>query len=234
MHPNQLLNTASFQAYLKRKIVRMVTSILMLFAINAAHGQIGGRIGTAWIDLAPSTVTVQNENGIDTFDLFFDGNQGRAFFLGFNFRLPLGAFFLEAEPALARNEYSIRIQNPEWEGSTLLRKEAFNTLDLSLMAGVRLWKTLRLQGGVAGQLTISTDSDLEEYIATYENNWSRWVESYQLGIGLDIVNVTVDFVYQNTLDGIGADFNTFGNGYTLNPSRQRFLLKLGLNLIGKN
>ena len=210
----------------------LILFLFVLGGITSSQAQIfGGRLGYGFNNLQFDTLTIQNQSQVDTFSISLE-NQGRIIYAGVFFRLPMGPFYLEAEPMLSSYEYPVRIRNLQgWNGGSVLKTERFSSADLGLSAGVKLWKFLRFQGGIRTQIWVNYDSNVSTFTPEYSNDWSKYVNSYQAGIGLDIVNMTLDFGYEKTLNGIGDNITFFGNNYALNATRERFTLKLGVRII---
>lgn len=68
----------------------------------------------------------------------------------------------------------------------------------------------------------------------YNNDWDRWTTSYFGTVGLDIVNVTLDFTYGVTAQGLGDNLTLFGNTYDWAGRRETFAVKLGIRISGRN
>lgn len=210
----------------------LVILIFLIIGTTNADAQIlGGRIGTAINRISSDSIYIQNNNGVDTFRLSM-GNGSNSALVGVFFRIPVRAFYLEVEPMFATLSYPIRIQNvQDWNGGSLVKNEKFTTFDVGLSAGFRLWKVIRLQGGIRSQIWTNYNSELKDYTNAYSNDWSRFVQSYQAGIGFDLAQMTVDFGYERTINGIGDNVNFLGNTANFNANRSRFSIKVGVRLI---
>jgi len=200
----------------------------------SADAQIfGGRIGFGNNSYSFDTLNIQNEMGVDTFQMTID-NKGGTIYAGVFLRIPIGFFYLEAEPMLTSFAYDTRLRNLRDEnGASIMKREKFNTIDIGLTAGIRLWKALRFQGGITGQVWTNYVSEIETFQPAYNNDWEKLVRSAHAGIGLDIVNITLDFNYERTLNGLGDNLSFYNQNYNWNGQRNRFIIKLGLRISGK-
>lgn len=210
----------------------LVILIFLIVGTTTVDAQIfGGRIGYAMNRVSSDSIYIQNNNGIDTFQLSMS-NSTNSTLVGVFFRVPIRAFYLEVEPMFATLKYPIRIQNvQDWNGGSLVKNEKFTTFNLGLSAGFRLWESVRFQGGIRSQVWASYNSELNDYTNDYSNDWSKFVQSYHAGIGFDIVNITLDFEYERTMNGIGDNINFLGNTTSFNADRTRLSIKLGVRLI---
>ncbi len=208
--------------------------VIILISIVTADAQIfGGRIGYADNQYNFDTLTIQNEMGVDTFQLSIE-NRGGTIYAGVFFRVPIGAFYLEAEPMLTSFSYDNRLRYLRGNnGASIVKRERFNTIDVGLTAGLRFWKTLRVQGGVTGQIWTNYISEVQDFAPEYNNDWDKLVQSVHGGIGLDIVNMTLDFNYERTLKGFGDNITFYNQSYNWNGQRNRFIVKLGVRIGGQ-
>ncbi|MGB0984805.1 MAG: hypothetical protein ACPG19_12220 [Saprospiraceae bacterium] len=209
----------------------LVILFFLIIGSTAANAQIfGGRIGVATNQISSDSIYIQNNNGVDTFRLSMENGKNSTL-VGVFFRMPMGAFYLEIEPMFATLNYPIRIQNlQDWNGGSLVKQERFTTFDVGLSAGFRLWKAVRFQGGIRSQIWTNYQSELNNYTNDYTNDWSRTIQSYHAGIGLDIVRVTLDFGFERTINGIGDNVSFLGNSTNFNANRNRFSVKVGVRL----
>lgn len=215
-----------------KKLIGIV--VLILSIATSADAQVfGGRIGYAYHNLSFDTLTIQNTNGIDTFQMSMD-NRGGTIYAGVFYRMELGVMYLEVEPMLTSFDYYTRLRNySDWNGGSIVKRERFNSVDIGLTAGIKLWNALRLQGGVTGQVWTNYISEVQDFIPAYNNDWEKLVRSVHGGIGLDIVNMTLDFNYERTLDGFGDNMTFYNQNYSWNGTRNRFVVKLGVRISGK-
>lgn len=211
----------------------LIVVLFLIIGSTTLEAQIlGARIGRGWSSISADTLSVQNTNQVDTFQVALESG-GRVIHAGLFFRMPIGPVYLELEPMLSAFEYRTRLENlQDWNGGSLMKRERFTSVDLSAGVGFMLWDALRFQGGVTGQLWANYISEVQAFTPEYKNEWDKIVQSYYVGIGLDIVNLTLDFQYENTLNGIGDNITFFGQSYMYNANRQRFTIKLGARIIG--
>lgn len=211
-----------------------VIALFFMITVQAQSPILGARLGYGFNHFSSDTLTIQNTAGQDTFRIWLN-NSSSTNYIGFFYRIPLGPVFIEIEPLLTAFDVPVKIQNlQDWNGGSILRKERFNSLDLSLVGGVRLWEFLRLQGGMTWQYVIRYRSEVGVFSPDYTSETEQFLQSYQAGIGFDIGSLTLDFNYEKSLNGIGQAMTFFGQDYNFDANRERFIIKLGIRLSNSN
>lgn len=208
---------------------------LLLALTTSLHAQtFGGRIGYGSLTLESTPVSVQSPStGIDTFALGLNDNSS-SIYAGFFYRQPILPFlFVEGEALMAGYDYPVTIERPEWNGGQIIKHERMISSDLSLAAGFRLFRTIRVQGGVKGHYLFDARERMTSIEPAYQNDWDAWTTSYFGTIGLDLVNLTLDFTYGTTTQGLGDNPSAFGSSYSWSGRRETFAVKLGLRIAGR-
>lgn len=195
---------------------------------------IGGRLGYGAMTLNSAPAIIQSLSGVDTFTLSLDPRSG-SIYAGLFYRQPIFSFlFLEAETLLSGYDYPMTIARPEWNGGNITKHERIISSDISLAAGLRAFRALRVQGGVKAHYLFNAQQRMVQFEPAYSNDWDRWTTSYFGTVGLDIVNLTLDFTYGVTAQGLGDNLQLFGQGYDLAGRRETFAVKLGVRIGGRN
>ena len=197
----------------------------------SSFGQTSGlKMGYGINNYSSDTVNIQNLDGQDTLTIWVD-NQSNTVYTGIFFRIPIDPFFIEIEPVLSRSRIPIKVQNiQDWNGGSLTQYETLTSIDLSLLFGVRVWETLRFQGGITGQYIFNVNSDMEDFSIDYSNQWEQFTQSWKVGAGLDFEKFSIDVNYENPFAATGNNINFFGQDYQLNINRRRLEIKLGVAL----
>ena len=207
-------------------------TLITCFTLSSFGQTLGIKMGLGVNNYSSDTISIQNFTGQDTFNVWVD-NRGITTYAGFFFRIPLKPFFIEIEPIFSNYRIPVKVQSiQDWNGGSIAKYERFTAVDLSLMFGIRIWETLRFQGGVTGQYYFSLDSELVDFSTEYSNEWEQYMQSWKVGIGLDLRKISIDINYENPLAEMGNNINFFGNDYQLNLNRRRLEIKIGLALTG--
>lgn len=211
----------------------LIVALFLIIGSTTLKAQaLGLRIGRGWTMMRADTLIIKNTNQIDTFQVALEKG-GRNIYAGLFFRLPAGPIYFEIEPMLSSFEYRTRLEDlQEWNGGSIMKRERFTAIEVSAGIGFVCWETLRFQGGITGQLWTNYISEIQAFTPEYQNDWDKIVQSYYAGVGLDIGNVTLDFQYESTLNGIGDNMTFFGQPYSLNANRQRLTIKIGVIIVG--
>jgi hypothetical protein len=205
-------------------------ALLTCVAMNVSGQALGFKVGYASINFTADTLNIKNVAGQDTFQIWID-NRGAASYTGFFFRIPFEPFFIEIEPLISRYRLPLKVSNvQDWNGGSVTKYERFNSLELSLLFGVRAWETLRFEGGITGQYYFNLDSEMEVFSEDYQNEWEQFVQSWKVGVGLDYEKFNIGINYERPFSSIGNNIVFFGQNYDLNAKRERFSVKVGIVL----
>lgn len=99
----------------------------------------------------------------------------------------------------------------------------FTNLDVPVLVGIRIGEVLRINGGPVASLRLSENGGLRESLneigaTSVKDNYKRAAIGYQLGVGFDIGNLSLDLRYEgnatNTVD-------VKNNNASLNSELQR-------------
>jgi hypothetical protein len=211
--------------------MRLIFITLITFYSLSSFGQAFGiKMGYGFNNYSSDTLKIQNFNNQDTMSISID-NRGSTTYTSFFYRIPFEPFFIEIEPAISNYRIPIRIENiQDWNGGAITKYERFTTINLSLVLGVRVWETLRFQGGITSQYYFNLDSEMEPFSVNYSNDWEQYIQSWKVGAGIDLRRFSFEMNYENPFASIGNNINFFGQDYKFNLSRKRLEIKVSLAL----
>lgn len=226
-----VLSLSFIKNHLEYNMRLIFIAFIICCTLNSFGQTVGIKMGYGFNNYTSDTINIQNFNNQDTLRTWID-NRGVTTYAGFFYRLPIEPFFIEIEPLFSTYRIPIKVQNiQDWNGGSVTQFERFTSVDLSLIFGVRVWETLRFQGGITGQYYFNLDSDMEKFSTNYSNEWEQYVQSWKVGAGIDLEKLTIEINYENPFATIGNNVNFFGKDYQLGINRKRLEVKLGFSLI---
>ncbi len=211
-----------------KKSILISTFALCFFSILSAQKNDGFKIGlrgglsTTNIDVNQLLVTDQasaQELGIAVKDakygvhagLFMRGMLGKSLFI---------------QPEILFNSNSVDYEVIHG-GMTDVLNEKYQYLDIPLFLGLK-FGPLRVQGGPVGHVFLNSTSEIEDKWASYKQDFNNLELGWQLGAGLDIWAINLDFRYEGNFANYGDHFNFFGNQYEFSDSPSRLIFSVGL------
>ena len=146
------------------------------------------------------------------------GFQGGAFLRG-----SIGSFFIQPELLFATATNSVKYDDVQDGGSSIIMSQKYNKLNIPLLLGIHLGP-VRINAGPAGSVMIG---EMKEAIqgATYK----RATFGYQAGLGLDLFNrLSLDVRYEGNLNQFGESITIGGHEFTLDDRTGALLFQVGL------
>ncbi|NVK27671.1 MAG: porin family protein [Flavobacteriia bacterium] len=113
------------------------------------------------------------------------------------------------------NQTSITMDGVDENGQPVSQEFTQNAINLNLAPGVRVFKVLRAQAGLNGNLWLDNE---------YAETFGRFQLGYQLGVGLDFGPLTFDIGYNTSF----KDHDGEWNGIPLSTNRGELLMTVGI------
>ncbi|WP_017731754.1 porin family protein [Nafulsella turpanensis] len=147
-------------------------------------------------------------------------------------RLKLGPLFVQPEAYYTFTKAVLSKEDLQG-GSVPDRLELdFHRLDVPVIAGFRLSKLLRVNGGPFASFLIDTEavSESSTVVARADEYYERAIWGWQAGLGLDFLRFTLDARYETTIGNL-RDYNPENTSiHTYLPNeqqQQQFVVSLG-------
>lgn len=203
----------------------IIMFFLTILLIQDAKGQIefGIKAGLSSYDLAEDGIVINNGTNRIEWNI---SNAGYGHHFGIYTRL--SALGLYIEPALLFNSNTVSYDIKTYGESGIiqtLKNEKYNTLDVPVLAGIKLG-ILRFQGGVVGHLFINSISDVVD-IKGYEQRFKGATYGWQGGTGLDIWKLRFDLLIEGNFNHFGDHISLGGVNYAFADTPNRLLLTVG-------
>ncbi len=210
-----------------KKIVLL--SCILLMGLNSINSQveIGVKLGLNSTDLAAQGISVFN-NDQTPFNIFLqEANYGIHFGLYSRVKL-LGIF---VEPSLLLNSTGVTYRIDEFdEGGvvSVFKNERFNSLDIPLMLGMKVF-LFKIFAGPVAHIHLNSTSDVFD-INGYEQRFQNATYGWQAGIGLDIMKFRFSLNYEGNFTAFGDHISFNGNNYSFSNSPSRVIASFGVKL----
>jgi hypothetical protein len=114
-----------------------------------------------------------------------------------------------------------------------IQKVRFNQLDIPLLVGLNLGKTVRLQAGPVMNyvLDVGTDPGAGNLVQAVVQDFDNRAWSYQVGGGLDLGRLALDVRYGSTFGKREVGFDLDGTTVPVHVGRQGWTVTAGIMLI---
>jgi hypothetical protein len=205
---------------------RFILSILFvssIFAISQAQIEFGVKAGLSSYDLANEGIFISTGDQDIKWNVA-DAGYGHHF--GVYTRLSALGLFLEPAILFNSNKVSYEISTYSEAGVfNTIKNEKYNTMDLPVIAGIKLG-ALRFQGGVVGHIFINSISDVVD-IKGYDQRFKGATYGWQAGTGVDLWKLRLDLMFEGNFDKFGDHINIGGHDYAFADTPSRLMLTLG-------
>ena len=133
-------------------------------------------------------------------------------------------FFVQPEVLFTQTSGRIKLELPP-PNLTKDYEVKFNRLDVPVLAGFRFLKVIRVMAGPVASFTI--DSSLKESGKTVKDiDFNKATFGYQMGVGLDLGNISIDGRYEGGLSEYTANIGSLTADNRIN----QWVLSVGFKL----
>ncbi len=191
-------------------IVLVTLSSLSLYAQKNGVGIKGG--------LSSTQVNFEGEQ-------FVPSNAQLGYHLGVFAQFGGVGFFVQPEVLFTQTSGRFKLELPATPNSSKDYEARFNRLDVPVMAGLRMFKIVRLMAGPIASLNI--DSSLKDAGTTVQNiDFKKATLGYQTGVGVDLGNLSIEGKYEGGLSKFTDKIGSFTTDNRLN----QWVLSVGFKL----
>jgi Outer membrane protein beta-barrel domain len=136
-------------------------------------------------------------------------------------------FFVQPEVVFNSNktDYSVKQSNLP----NAIYTEKFNTLDIPVLAGIKLGP-VRLVAGPVGHYFLSSKSELTE-LDGYKEKFKQMTWGYQTGLNIAFGRVSADLRYEGNFNNTGDHITFFGDKYSFSNNPSRFIFGLNFAIV---
>jgi hypothetical protein len=208
-----------------KKSVAIITFVI--FSIPCLHAQflsVGPRVG-----ISSSKVQVDERFTANGEEISYDTENAKVgFHVGAFARMKISSFYVQPELLYTSSGGSIAVES-ESKGKDIWNLR-YNKIDLPVMAGFKFAKVLRIQAGPTFSYLLSTDARDTDEFDNISQNYKDATVGYQVGLGLDIGKLFLDFKYEGNLSNLGSEVSLGNQNFDTDFRNTQFILSAGLNL----
>lgn len=206
-----------------KQFILSILFVTSLFSISQAQIEFGVKAGLSSYDLANEGIFISSGNQDIEWNI---ANAGYGHHFGIYTRLSALGLFLEPSLLFNSNNVSYEISTYSESGVfSTIKNEKYNTMDIPVIAGIKLG-ALRFQGGVVGHIFINSISDVVD-IKGYEQRFKGATYGWQAGTGVDLWKLRLDLMFEGNFDKFGDHINIGGHDYAFADTPSRLMLTLG-------
>lgn len=122
-------------------------------------------------------------------------------------------FYLQFDALYNQSTFVLEGEDPQ--GAPIESELVEKSVQLNLSPGIKVFRLLRVQGGLNGNLWLDQD---------YVDTFGRFHLGYQLGVGVDLGPITFDIGYNSSFNSTSGEWN----GIPLTNNRGNLMMSVGL------
>lgn len=175
--------------------LRIVLPCLLLLVMSSLGAQvrIGLRAGLSTSDLNDETVTVLDENGLESLRLGIrDARYG--VHGGLVIQAQISKLVIQPEILLNSNRIDYALEDATDSTAVNLFQEKYQYLDIPLLVGFK-FKPFRFQAGPVGHIFLSSVSELDDFEG-YQQDFESLTLGWQGSLGIDLWKFMIDLRYE--------------------------------------
>lgn len=207
------------------KIGKKIAFIGLLFCFASIHAnaqfKAGVRVGLNFTSFTAEEFQ-NNDYSITVFDDAIVGFHG-----GLMGKLTIDNFYLQPELIYTSlvKDFSIKdLKDPNVDD--IIRRQTIGRLDIPVLAGVKLGM-LKLSAGPMLSLVLHQDDPVKEAI-NYEQSYKKLQYGYQIGTGLDIMNISLDLRYEGMFGNYNNKVVSPTQSFDWNTKVSQIIIGIGL------
>lgn len=161
-----------------------------------------------------------------------NGEAKLGFHVGAFARLSIGGFYIQPEALYTSAGGRVLLDSIN-SPNQVTKNYTLNKFDVPVMVGVKFVNFLRVQAGPVFSMILNHDAkqDLTGSFAEIGEDWKNATIGYQVGLGVDIGSLIVDFKYEGNLSKASDNINIGGNSFSSDFRNRQLILSVGLNLL---
>ena len=203
-----------------KNIVSIFICLFIFFCSSEAQINLGIRGGVS------SSVFKADEVITDDYSIKIPGDATLGFHFGLVSRVQLFSIFIQPELLFTTAKNEMLIEDLINGGAPVVKEQVFNKIDIPVLAGYN-FGFFRLEGGPVASIIINSKSELKD-ITGYEEKFNNATFGYQIGFGIDIFKIILDFKYEGNLSKLGDGVMIGGQERSFDTRASQYIISLGL------
>jgi len=202
----------------------MIIAFLLFIMAGTGYSQIkfGVRGGVNWNYVKADDILLEN----NTLRLTIPSKANLGYHLGFISQIRLFNFFVQPELLFTANKNEVILKDAATSQNTGFAEQKIYRMDIPVMLGLK-FKSLKFEAGPIGTIILGTKSDLVD-ISNYEQEFKTLTYGYQLGVGLDFTNISLDLKYEGKLSKFGDKLTLGNQTFNFDQRSNQLVFSIGL------
>ena len=202
----------------------MIIAFLLFIMAGTGYSQIkfGVRGGVNWNYVKADDILLEN----NTLRLTIPSKANLGYHLGFISQITLFNFFVQPELLFTANKNEVILKDAVTSQNTGFAEQKIYRMDIPVMFGLK-FKSLKFEAGPIGTIILGTKSDLVD-ISNYEQEFKTLTYGYQLGVGLDFPNFSLDLKYEGKLSKFGDQLKVGNQTFNFDQRANQLVFSVGL------
>lgn len=201
----------------------LFVTLMLLSSLVFGQARVGLRGGLHLTSL-PTKTYETDDYTIESLDDSYSG-----FHLGIMSQIKIRNFFIQPELLFVQTGNEMRIKNIGQDVEDVFFTQKYSKIDLPVMMGMK-YGPLRLGMGPVASFVLDSSSDINKNAGfeDFKEKFNDAVFGYQIGFGLDLSNLILDFKYEGSLSRFGDGVTIGGKPYSFDTRPRTFILSIGL------
>ncbi len=213
----------------KLSVLIIIALFIVANSANAQFLKFGFKAGITSSNVKFDNKTVSTSDGAKDF-LIKQGDAKTGYQFGFYARVKAVGIFVQPELLFSHSQNDVIIVD---QSTSQIYTEAqkFNKIDIPVIVG---WKIgpARLGLGPVASFNLSQTDGLKDKLnelanETTKNNFSKATFGYQVGVGLDILKLSVDVRYEGNLSKFGKGITLGDKNYSFDQRNPQWVFSVG-------
>jgi hypothetical protein len=213
-----------------KKILLLFSAILITAASYGQRNEQFLRIGPK-IGVSSSNINVRS-NIDDIRYRLESGDATLGLHIGAFARVSIAGFYVQPEALFTSAGGRVTIDDLQ-TNSQIIRNYTLNKFDVPVMIGNKFGGIFRFQVGPVFSMILSESAkdNISGSITEIRQGWRDAAVGYQVGLGLDIGKVIVDFKYEGSLNKVGDRIMIHGESFNTDLRNNQIIFSLGFSLL---
>jgi hypothetical protein len=203
---------------------RILLALLLCFIAFTGYSQLkfGIRGGVNWYYVKAEDILLEN----NTLRLTIPTKANLGYHLGVISQIRLFNVFIQPELLFTSNKHEVLLkdeQNSQTEG---FAEQWIYRMDLPVMVGFKI-KSFKVEAGPVGTAILGSKTDLVD-LENYKQKFKILTFGYQLGVGLNFPNITLDLKYEGKLSKFGDKLTFMNHSFDFDQRANQLIFGIGL------
>lgn len=217
---------------MKKLSILLIVVVAMIGTANAQFLKFGLKVGLTSSNVKFDNTTlsqVSTTSGAKDF-LIKQGDAKMGYQFGLFARVKALGIFVQPELLFSHSQSEVVIADVT-ANKIYNETQKFNKVDIPVIVGWKLGPA-RLGLGPVASFNLSQTDGLKNKLnelatETTKNNFSKATFGYQVGVGLDILKLSLDVRYEGNLSKLGKGVEVGGKSYSFDQRNPQWIFSLG-------